>query len=64
MRSALPYASAGTRAGETCPRPNRVYTNPNPQSPRCCPQLRDLDKQLKVLEKFKFLKELNLKGNP
>ncbi|PNW81974.1 hypothetical protein CHLRE_06g268650v5 [Chlamydomonas reinhardtii] len=27
-------------------------------------QLRDLDKQIKVLEKFKFIKELNLKGNP
>lgn len=45
-------------------RPNRVCTNPKPHPPRCCPQLRDLDKQLKVLEKFKFLKELNLKGNP
>jgi len=27
-------------------------------------QLRDLDKQLKVLEKFQFLRTLNLKGNP
>ena len=27
-------------------------------------QLRDLDKQLRMLEKFKFIKELNLKGNP
>ncbi|EFJ52944.1 hypothetical protein VOLCADRAFT_120248 [Volvox carteri f. nagariensis] len=27
-------------------------------------QLRDLEKQIKVLEKFKFLHELNLKGNP
>ncbi|GIL59679.1 hypothetical protein Vafri_14415 [Volvox africanus] len=27
-------------------------------------QLRDLEKQIKVLEKFKFLQELNLKGNP
>ncbi|KXZ45792.1 hypothetical protein GPECTOR_50g586 [Gonium pectorale] len=26
--------------------------------------LRDLDKQLGVLERFKFIKELNLKGNP
>ncbi|KAG2502123.1 hypothetical protein HYH03_000614 [Edaphochlamys debaryana] len=27
-------------------------------------QLRDLEKQLKLLEKFKFIKELNLSGNP
>ncbi|GFR43310.1 hypothetical protein Agub_g4377 [Astrephomene gubernaculifera] len=27
-------------------------------------QLRDLEKQLRVLEKFKFIKDLNLKGNP